>query len=360
MENREPHHQNNYINVSQNNISQNSFPVGCSKEHKKVIDTLSKIAQTDAEVLITGPSGVGKELYAQFVHTHSQRHDSPFVPVNCGALSEDLLENELFGHIGGAFTGAKPNSEGLIAAAEYGTLFLDEVDSLSSTCQVKLLRFLQDKHYRRLGENHLRKANIRIIAATNVDLEMAVRTGLFRKDLFFRLRVAPVTIAPLSDRPEDIMTLLDVFISKSAAKYGLDKITISQNALDYMQSYTWPGNIRELENCVCYLTCLQLERPIDTVDLPLLDEQKTNSSNTFEMQINTNIEFNELKQTLISYFEKQYLTKVLKRTHGNISAAARLSGKDRRAFFELVRKHKIDPEQYRKFEPDEYITIQPN
>ena len=164
---------------------QNQEPLGCSKDHQEIIDKLTKIARTDAEVLITGPSGVGKELFARFVHANSHRNPWPFIPVNCGTLTGELMENELFGHIAGAFTGARPSCDGLVCAAESGTLFLDEVDTLSITCQVKLLRFIQDKQYRRLGENRLRQANVRIIAATNTDLETAVEQNLFRKDLFF-------------------------------------------------------------------------------------------------------------------------------------------------------------------------------
>lgn len=172
--------------------------VGCSKSHRDILNKLTSVAPTDAEVLLVGPSGVGKELYANHVHVHSHRSSCRFVPVNCASLSGDLLENTLFGHIGGAFTGATALSEGLVSEAEGGTLFLDEVDSLSVPCQIKLLGFLQDQKYRRLGENRLRQANVRVIAATNSDLESAVQEARFRKDLFFRLRVVPVEIPALS------------------------------------------------------------------------------------------------------------------------------------------------------------------
>jgi transcriptional regulator with PAS, ATPase and Fis domain len=158
----------------------------------------------DAEVLISGPSGVGKELYARYVHERSPRGTAAFVPVNCGALPVDLLENELFGHVKGAFTGARPHSEGVVVMAEGGTLFLDEVDSLALISQVKLLRFLQEKEYRRLGETRIRRANVRIIAATNTDLVDAVRDGRFREDLFFRLQVVPIEVPALRERPSDI------------------------------------------------------------------------------------------------------------------------------------------------------------
>ena len=169
-------------------------------------------------------------------------------PVNCGALPVDLLENELFGHVGGAFTGARPQSDGLVAAAEGGTLFLDEVDALALVCQVKLLRFLQEKEYRRLGETRIRRANVRIIAATNTDLLAAVHDGCFREDLFFRLRVVPIEVPALRERPSDIPLLLEAYGSRYAETYKLPKIMISDTALKRLTSYVWPGNIRELEN----------------------------------------------------------------------------------------------------------------
>ena len=190
--------------------------------------------------------------------------------MNCGALPADLLENELFGHVGGAFTGARPSSEGLVAAAERGTLFLDEVDSLTPVGQVKLLRFLQEKEYRRLGETRIRRANVRIVAATNANLVTAVRDGRFREDLFFRLRVVPLEVPPLCDRISDIQLLVEEFAARFAESYGLPGISVSDEALQRLTSYKWPGNIRELENCVNYLTCLQLGRPIEPMDLPLL------------------------------------------------------------------------------------------
>jgi DNA-binding NtrC family response regulator len=187
--------------------------VGCSREHREILDKLTRVAVTDAEVLLIGPSGVGKELYANFVHANSHRYSRRFVPVNCANLSGDLLDNTLYGHIGGAFTGARAQSEGLVNEAEGGTLFLDEVNSLSNACQTRLLRFLQDQKYRRLGESSLRQADVRIIAASNVDLEAAVREGGFRQDLLFRLRVFPVEIPALCRRLEDIPELTSVFIA---------------------------------------------------------------------------------------------------------------------------------------------------
>ncbi|HMF55364.1 MAG TPA: sigma 54-interacting transcriptional regulator, partial [Pyrinomonadaceae bacterium] len=217
--------------------------IGRSLAHQRLVEKLSRIAPTDAEVLISGESGVGKELYARYVHHHSTRDKASFVPVNCGALPNELLENELFGHVGGAFTGARPQSEGLVAEAEHGTLFLDEIDSLSTPSQVKLLRFLQEKEYRRLGETRTRRSNVRVIAATNIDLLTAMRDGRFREDLYFRLRVVPVEVPPLRERPEDIRRLIAYFIERSGRR-----MTVTPEALRLLERYRWPGNVRELQN----------------------------------------------------------------------------------------------------------------
>ena len=314
--------------------------VGCSAAHRTILERLTRFAAIDAEILITGSTGTGKELYARYVHHHSPRAKAAFVPVNCGAIPDSLFENELFGHVGGAFTGAQPQSEGLAAAAEGGTLFLDEIDSLSLPGQVKLLRFIQEKEYRRLGESRIRRANIRFIAATNTDLVSAVQAGLFREDLFFRLRVIPIEVPPLWKRPEDIRPLVEEFLHRYAELYGLPAATLSESAWDRVQSYTWPGNVREVENCVQYLTCLQLDHPILAEELPLLsiEEEEIGTAMTAST---ANVSFQRSKRELVNLFERGYLEEALRRSKGNIAEAARASGKARRAFFELMRKHGV-------------------
>jgi two-component system, NtrC family, response regulator GlrR len=310
--------------------------VGTSLAHTSLVERLQKVAPTDAEVLICGATGTGKELYATFVHQQSARAKASFVPVNCGGLPVELFENELFGHVGGAFTGARPHSDGLISAAEGGTLFLDEINSLPMACQVKLLRFLQDKEYRRLGETRLRRANVRIIAATNIDLIGAVRAKDFREDLFFRLRVVPIDIPSLSQRPDDIPLLVATFIDRCSEAYKLPPIVLSERATDRLTSYSWPGNVRELENCIKCLTCLQLGRPIDPDDLPLLGEVEADNGTPTVAGAGP---LKALKRELIDGLERTYLDNALQRSGGNIAAAAQASGKPRRAFFELMRKH---------------------
>lgn len=328
----------------------NGLLVGCSSTHVSLLDCLSKAALSDAEVLITGPTGIGKELYAMYVHEKSSRSSGPWVPVNCGVVSGDLLSNELFGNARGAFTGASTNRDGLVRAADNGSLFLDEVDSLDPSSQAKLLRFLQDKKYRKLGDTSLRQANVRVIAATNEDLQIAVRNGSFRSDLFFRLHVFPVFIPPLCERPDDTELLTMHFVRCVAEEYKLKKIRFSKEAIDRLLNYSWPGNIRELLNCIRYLTLLQPDHPIQPDELPLLywdgeefEEKGDRRSKVFD----TRRPLQEAKRELIAEFERKYLDNAMTAASGNVSKAARRSGKDRRAFFELLRRHNIDPNQYR-------------
>jgi len=324
-----------------------------SEDQRTLLATLAKVAPTDAEILITGPSGVGKELYAAYAHEHSRRSRRPFVTINCSNLSSHMLENEVFGHARGAYTGAHASMNGIAAAAEGGSLFLDEVDTLPATSQAKLLRFIQTKEYRRLGETSLRRADVRLIAASNVDLERQVREGQFRKDLFFRLRVVPVAVKALAERAEDVDPLLDHFIGRYAEQYEVAEVSFSRAARRCLVAYGWPGNVRELENCVRYLTCLQLGRPVETADLPLCceapePEPEPPPPARDEPPLRyVNGTLREAKKQLIDNFERYYVDRALQGAKGNISDAARASGKHRRAFFELMRKYGFDAGDYR-------------
>jgi two-component system, NtrC family, response regulator GlrR len=315
--------------------------IGASAAHSELLAKLDKVAPTDAEVLISGPTGVGKELYANYLHQHSARATAPFVPVNCGGLPIDLIENELFGHIGGAFTGAKAQSTGLVAAADGGTLFFDEIDSLPRPCQAKLLRFLQDKAYRRLGDARLQRANVRIVAATNVDLMSAVRAKTFREDLYFRICVVSLRVPPLSERPDDIPPLIDAFIERCSEAYKLPRVVLGPRALERLEAYVWPGNIRELENCIKYLTCLQLTRAVDLYDLPLPTESEEADGKPSLDALAKAGPLKVVKRDLVNEFERGYLEGALRNSGGNITAAAQSSGKPRRAFFELMRKRGV-------------------
>jgi two-component system, NtrC family, response regulator GlrR len=313
---------------------------GRSPAHRKLLDQLDTVAATDAEVLLTGPTGVGKEMYAKYVHKKSRRANRPFVAVNCGALPNELLENELFGHVTGAYTDARTHSRGLVAEAEGGTLLLDEIDTFSQINQVKLLRFLQEKEYRPLGETRVKKANIRIIAASNANLENAAREGKFRQDLFFRLRVAYFEISPLCKRPEDIRPLLSVYTDFYAERYKLPPIDFAESALHTLEAYAWPGNVRELVNCVQRLTLKKLFRPVEPGDLDLLDWDQSIPA-AEEM-----LPFQEAKRIVVQQFEQSYLETTLRDSNGNISRAAHISGKDRRAYFELMRKNGVNAKNY--------------
>jgi len=225
-------------------------------------------------------------------------------------------------------------------SAEGGTLFLDEIDSLTLPGQVKLLRFIQEKEYRRLGDSRTRKANVRFIAATNVDLISAVQAGRFREDLFFRLRVIPIEVPALWKRPEDIRPIFEEYIQHYADLYSLPLVALSDTAWERVQSYSWPGNVRELENCVQYLTCLQLDHLVHADELPLLstEEEESTVPSTPE---HANASFQKSKRELVNLFEREYLEDALRKSKGNIAEAARASGKARRAFFELMRKHGV-------------------
>jgi two-component system, NtrC family, response regulator GlrR len=313
--------------------------IGRSSAHRELLEKIAKIAPTDVEVLISGPSGVGKELYARYIHQCNARRGA-FVPVNCGALPTELFENEFFGHVGGAFTGARAHSEGLVAEAEQGTLFLDEIDSLSLASQVKLLRYLEDGEYRRLGDVRLRRSNVRFIAATNADLGAAIREGRFREDLFFRLRVAPIEVPPLRERREDIPLLLSSYVCHYSRIYCLPQITFGEAARRVLTTYEWPGNIRELKNCVRYLTCLQLGHPVQPHDLSLLGSMQEKQEAAVTACVSER-PLKEAKRELVMRFEREYLEDALRQSNGNIAQAARASGKPRRAFFELMRKYGI-------------------
>lgn len=316
------------------------IPIGQSAAHLRVLDLIARIARTDVEILITGETGVGKERYAYYAHECSPRARNKFVALNCGGIPGELFENELFGHVGGAFTGARQQSDGLAAQAQNGTVFVDEIDSLPLPCQVKLLRFVQEKEYRRLGEARLRSADVRFIAATNADLQAAVKEGRFREDLLYRLRVIPIEVPPLRERRDDIPLLLEHFCDTYTEAYRLPRPVFSQRALNRLFDYDWPGNVREVENCVKYLTCVQLARPVDVYDLPLPHETKPAQTSSHRTSFDaTGGAFQDMKDRLVREFEHDYLSDALRRSGGNIAKAAAASGKNRRAFFELMRKH---------------------
>jgi len=329
--------------------------IGQSVCHRDVLWTLSRASQVDAEVLLIGETGVGKELYARFVHASSPRASGEFVAINCGAIPEALFENEMFGHSAGAYTDAGPRAEGLVAAADGGSLFLDEVDSLPPATQVKLLRLLQEKEYRRLGDTRLRRANIRVISAMNGDPEKAISDRRLREDLYYRLNVISKRIPPLRERPDDIMVLTREFVRRYWMQYRSahtpteESLEFSLDAEQLLQSYHWPGNVRQLQNMIRSLVCQQSGSMVECESLPIagFPASVASPANT-ELAILLTLSFCEAKQRVVDHFENKYLREVLRRAGGNICHAAQLAGKHRRAFFELMKKHGIESEEFRE------------
>jgi DNA-binding NtrC family response regulator len=312
--------------------------VGRNQSFVAEIGKIPVIARCDATVLITGETGTGKELCARAIHYLSTRAKQPFVPINCGAIPAELAENELFGHERGAYTGAASSQAGLIEEANCGTLFLDEIDCLSLLTQVKLLRFLQDKEYRPLGSSRARTADVRIIAASNTDLEESVRQGRLRQDLFYRLHVVPLALLPLRERSDDIPLLADHFLGIHASALEKRVTNISTDALSKLMLYQWPGNIRELEHVI--------ERAVVMCEGPVLTETDITLSQS--QQADAHCSFQEGKARAVSQFERNYIKGLLITYRGNITRAAKAASKNRRAFFELIRKHRIDVSRFRQ------------
>ena len=306
--------------------------LGESRVFIEAINQIPKLAACDANVFITGETGTGKEMCARAIHHLGPRADHPFVPVNCGAIPSELVENELFGHDAGAFTGACSSIHGLVNDAEGGTLFLDEIDSLPLQVQVKLLRFLDDREYRPLGSRKSRRADVRIIAACNADLEAGVRSNRFRSDLFYRLNVLPLKLPSLRERREDIPLLGRHFAAKYAHKFSMPVKAFSRSSLEKLFAYDWPGNVRELENIIERAVVLSDRTLITGDDICLLAEPVCAEQTSFK----------ELKARVIEEFESGYIRRLLATNEGNISKAARVAKKNRRAFFQLMRKHRIE------------------
>lgn len=304
--------------------------------HKKI----KMISSCEVNVLISGESGTGKELAARAVHYLSRRAGNPFIPVNCGAVPENLFENELFGHVKGAFTDASLPQAGLVKEAEGGTLFLDEIGIISPFIQTKLLRLLQDKEYKPLGNPHPRKANIRIVAATNRDLKTLLIERKFREDLFYRLNIVSLYIPPLRERKEDIPILVRHFIEKYSKQYDKKVIQISDDAMKIFLSYPWPGNIREVENKIQQIIVLSNSSKIDARDVDFLLDNPLLEEKTCEA-------FNTAKKKVIETFEISYLRKLLAEHKGNVVSAAKNAGKSRTGLWNLLKKYNLSPKSFR-------------
>jgi two-component system response regulator GlrR len=291
------------------------------------------VATTSVTVFISGETGTGKEVFAKAIHEGSERKNKAFIGVNCGAIPEQLLESELFGHEKGAFTGAASRHDGLFQAASGGTLFLDEIGDMPLSLQVKLLRVLQDMEVRPVGSTKTIPIDVRIISATHRDLDEMVKAGEFRSDLYYRLKVVPLSMPSLSERCEDIPLLADYFLEEHAQANNKKKKHLSPDALDYLTAAEWPGNIRQLNNVI--ELCATLSRT-KTIPLSLIKTGLQDRSR----QMKT------LKEAKLE-FEKNYLISVLKMTGGHVANAAKTSGRNRTEFYKLLNLHSIEPAKFR-------------
>lgn len=322
--------------------------VGTSAIFRQTLALIRKLARCDAPVLVQGETGTGKENAARAIHYLGARTDSGFVPVNCGALPDELLESELFGYQKGAFTDAKESQPGLVKIAQGGTLFLDEVDSLSSKAQAALLRFLQTREYRPVGGKQTFHADVRIIAATNADLDRRVVAGSFREDLLFRLNVLQVVMPPLRQRSDDIPAIAHKLLQKFCGQYGLAEKRLAPPSLLWLSRQHWAGNVRELENVL-------LRHALLSEDSVLLIGDDRSDAGTaraetaaIELPIDTAVCFQQAKTDAIYRFEQHYLRQIMQRADGNVTEAARMSGKERRSLGKLLKKYNIDKHDYRR------------
>ena len=337
--------------------------IGASASIQRLFDLITKVADDDfSTVLIRGESGTGKEMVAKAIHAQSKRRDKNFVPVNCAAIPDDLLESELFGYTKGAFTGAMANKPGRIQYADQGTLFLDEIGDMKSALQAKLLRVIQEKEFEPVGAFKSIPVNTRILAATHCDLEQMVQEGRFREDLYYRLSVVPLHIPPLRERPEDIPLLINTFFAKHAENRGRERFTLSPKALAAICHHEWRGNVRELENLIQHMTILYSGRLVDLQDLPEkfhtvvipperesiviqdphIEQEYTEPHQPAAGQQvawdSGTVDFNEL----INDFETQLIVQALKFTEGNKKEAARLLNLKRTTLLEKIKKKDID------------------
>ena len=307
--------------------------VAKSEKMQKVLEKVSLVAKTDSTVAVLGESGTGKELIARAIHFASERKDKPFVAVHSAAIPETLLESELFGHEKGAFTGAIRTSRGFFVQAHEGTIFLDEIGDMPLSIQAKILRVLQERQFYPLGTEKPVEVDVRVIVATNRNLEVEVKEGRFREDLFYRILVIPITIPPLRERREDIPALVDLFLKEFSQQMKKEVKGIAPAAMQKLMLHDWPGNVRELKNAIEYAITMTRHEVI-TEDLIL--QGKTLSQDPLTT----------LKEARDA-FEKDYITRMLDITGGNISKAAKLAGKYRADFYHLLRKHNIRPENFK-------------
>jgi len=312
--------------------------VGSSPRFVQQMSKLPVFAACDAGVLIVGETGTGKEIFAQAVHYLSARAGRPWVAVNCGAIPTELIEDELFGHVRGAYTTAHAARPGLVREAEGGTLFLDDVDCLPLAAQSKLLRFLQEREYRAVGSNAVQHADVRVIAASNLQLSRLVERGQFRQDLFYRLNVLSLELPPLRERCDDIRALALHFTGRFAAQFGRPVTGLTPAALQALATHRWPGNVRELQHTIERAVLLAHGPLLTAADLALGGQDAAAPQPD---------SFHAAKSRVVRQFERDFIEQLLAQHGGNVTHAAQAAKKNRRAFFELMRKHRIEAQRFR-------------
>ena len=315
--------------------------VGRSRLMQDVFKFINQVAPTTSTVFIYGETGTGKELVARAIHYQSPRREEPFVPVNCAAIPETLLESELFGFLKGAFTGAHTNKIGRFETAHRGTIFLDEIGDMPMSLQAKILRVLQEKSFEKVGGTESIKVDVRIIAATNTDLKTALHKGTFREDLYYRLNVFPVYLPPLRERKEDISLLAHYFLKRYNKVFGKDIKEISPEFIEFLLEHHWPGNVRELENI--------MERAIVLASGSILKPEALSFyvKKGDKAGLWKGANYSAAKERVLDSFEKDYLTHLLKTAHGNISEASRIAQIDRKNLYQKLKERNIDPSEFK-------------
>ena len=320
--------------------------IGSSPKMQEIFKTLKLVAPSNSNILILGESGTGKELVAKALHQYSPRGENPFVAIHCAAMPEALLESELFGYMRGAFTGANTDKQGLFEMADKGTLFLDEIGEVPLNLQVKLLRVLQEGVLRRVGGNKEITIDVRLVAATNRNLEQLMKEGKFREDLFYRLNVISITLPSLRERGDDIGLLANHFLQKFNKQLGTSFRKISPDAMQVLQTYTWPGNVRELENTMERAMILSSGDVLTARSLPSSLLAKAFYETEKVVEEGVDIPYKEAKERALTLFHKTYLSQALEGTNGNIKLASEKVGLDRSNFKKILKKYKVMPKNF--------------
>ncbi len=313
-----------------------NFVVGRSRQIQEVLDLVAQVAPTPTTVLLLGETGTGKDLIARAIHQASPYRNKPYIAINCTALTSSLIESELFGYAKGAFTGAEQDRKGLLEEAQGGTVFLDEIGDMQMELQAKMLRFLQTGEIRPVGSNQVKIVNVRIIAATNRNLEEAIKKGEFRQDLYYRFNTFSIKLPPLRERTVDIPYLAYHFLTKAETKLNKRLKDITPEAMELLMNYDWPGNVRELENAIERAAIVCKDGIIRAKDLPIRCIDVDASQ---EGMIKNGSDFRSVRERIISDFERKELMYYIEKAGGNISKAARLSGIPRRTFYRLMKKY---------------------